>query len=263
MIKEVGTGVTAGAGAGMVASGSLIVTKEAMEDLQKEIEKSSNHFTHLDEKLNAVQQSIQEQLKKKPAVVTVSAPKSEQPNLEHMYELIGDNISKSFKQFENGLYKKNAEQIGDLNKSINGFFLNNSILLESIGKEMSARDQKFLHTFNQKNTNAYNTFSSRLIDIEEIVKDVRSIAIQNMTNVQATPPPPKVTHIITEQKSCETPHHAKISQEDMDRNTEIIMNSVESALMNHEQRVTNQMIAVGVSVALFTPVVSYIINKLF
>ena len=86
-----------------------------------------------------------------------------------------------------------------------------------------------------------------------------------MTNVQATPPPPpppKVTHIITEQKTCETPH-SKISQEDMDRNTEIIMNSVESALMNHEQRVTNQMIAVGVSVALFTPVVSYIINKFF
>ena len=166
MIKEVGSGVTSGGAAGagaIVASGSMIVTKEAMEDLQKGIEKSSDHFTHLDEKLNEVQQSIQEQLKKKPAVVTVSAPKSEQPNLEHMYELIGDNISKSFKQFENGLYKKNAEQIGDLNKSINGFFLNNSILLESIGKEMSARDQKFLHTFNQKNTNAYNTFSSRLI----------------------------------------------------------------------------------------------------
>ena len=83
-----------------------------------------------------------------------------------------------------------------------------------------------------------------------------------MTNVQATPaPPPKVEkHYITEQ--ILTPH-SKISQEDIDRNTEIIMNSVESALMNHEQRITNQMIAVGVSVALFTPVVSYIINKLF
>ena len=105
---------------------------------------------------------------------------------------------------------------------------------------------------------------SSIIDIEEIVKDVRSIAIQNMTNVQATPaPPPKVEkYYITEPKTVET-SHSKISQEDIDRNTEIIMNSVESALMNHEQRITNQMIAVGVSVALFTPVVSYIINKFF
>ena len=65
-----------------------------------------------------------------------------------------------------------------------------------------------------------------------------------MTNVQATPPPPppKVTHIITEQKTCETPH-SKISQEDMDRNTEIIMNSVESALMNHEQRLIGGSLA--------------------
>ena len=63
MIKEVGAGVPSGSAAGagaMVASGSMIVTsKEAMEDLQKGIEKSSNHFTHLDEKLNQVQQSIQ------------------------------------------------------------------------------------------------------------------------------------------------------------------------------------------------------------
>ena len=45
MIKEVGAGVTssgaAGAGA-MVASGSMIVNKEAMEDLQKGIEKGDS-----------------------------------------------------------------------------------------------------------------------------------------------------------------------------------------------------------------------------
>ena len=38
MIKEVGSGVTSGGAAGagaIVASGSMIVTKEAMEDLQK------------------------------------------------------------------------------------------------------------------------------------------------------------------------------------------------------------------------------------
>ena len=49
--------------AGLESSGkssivSMIVNKEAMEDLQKGIEKSSNQFTHLDEKLNEVQKKL-------------------------------------------------------------------------------------------------------------------------------------------------------------------------------------------------------------
>ena len=62
-------------------------------------------------------------------------------------------------------------------------------------------------------------------------------------------------------KIHEAAKEAAKAVEKSNENVHDMVNDVESTLKEHEERLTGQLIATGAAVAVFVPLVSYIINK--
>ena len=225
------------AGAGVAAAGSAI-TLEAFQDQQTQIENLSSNFLNifkdLDKKLDEVKVSLKDQENKKPIVIS-NPSDSKDSKFDENYlkdlELISDSLNRGFKKLENGLFDHNSN------------------LIESLGKTIHSRDAKFLETLKQTHSNSYNTFSSRICDIEEKVKDVRSLLLTRSMAASSLKP--------------SNLSSSKINPEDLARTNQTILDTVEISLQIHEERMTQQVVATGVMVVILVPLVSYIANKLF
>ena len=144
----------------------------------------------------------------------------------------------------------------------------NSNQLSNLTKMINARDVTSVETLKQAISNSYNTFSPRMCDIEEKVKDVRSLLL---TQVQVISEQPKISIIepeipkapVLENNNNNANNALKINQEVIERSNKTIMGSVELRLQEHEDRINNQIVVTGLMVAVLAPIVSYVIKQLF
>ena len=130
----------------------------------------------------------------------------------------------------------------DLSRDINNH-------VETIKKIISLRDDNLVADLKSSNSDAYNSFSSRVCDIEEKVTDIRSLVLDQIMSSSNS--------LIT--SSVKNHEAAKAAE----RSSQSVIGSFEVAMSKHEERMTQQMIATGLIVAVIVPVVSYSISKLF
>jgi len=199
------------------------LVEPALETTQKHLENVSkqflNHLQSLEKKMGQLNQSIKNQ--PEPVIKVAS------PNV---------NLTGDFKELQNVLLRQNTNMI------------------ESQNRIMNIRDQKFLNALKSTNSDSYNTFTSRVCDIEEKVKDIRSLllaqAIQSSDSV-----------ISSSVKIHEAAKEAAKAVERSHEDVHEMVSDVESSLKLHEEQLRGQLIATGIAVAVFVPVVSYLINK--
>ena len=244
-----------------LVSGSVI-TNENLKEHQEKIENLSssslNNFQSLDNKMNEIQNSLKEQANRK---LIIEAPPSKEPNYEHINENLNRKIEKGFQNLKNEMMKTHSNQMQKLIES-------NSNQLSNLTKMINTRDVTSVETLKQAISNSYNTFSPRMCDIEEKVKDVRSLLL---TQVQVISEQPKISIIepeipkapVLDNNNNNANNALKINQEVIERSNKTIMGSVELRLQEHEDRINNQIVVTGLMVAVLAPIVSYVIKQLF
>jgi len=127
-------------------------------------------------------------------------------------------------------------------------------MIETQNKIMNVRDQKFLNALKATNSDSYNTFSSRVCDIGEKVKDIRSLLLAQA--IQSSD-----TVISSSVKIHEAAKEAAKAVEKSHEDVHEMVSDLESSMKEHDEKLREQLIVTGVAVALFVPVVSYLINK--
>ncbi len=133
-------------------------------------------------------------------------------------------------------------------------FQHNSTLVESLAATITARDDKFIQTLRKINNEAYETFSNRVYETDEKVKDVRSLILaQAMTASNDA----KATTVL----SSKVANQAETNKV-LERSNKSILGTVENALKEHESRLQNQMLVTGVFMAVVTPLAIYVVNKI-
>ena len=204
-------------------SAATELVEPALETTQKHLENVSKQFLtqlkSLEKKLGQLDESIKNQ--HEPVIKVAS------PNV---------NLTGDFKELQNVLLRQNTNMI------------------ESQNRIMNIRDQKFLNALKATNSDSYNTFSSRVCDIEEKVKDIRSLLL-----AQAISSSDSV--ISSSVKIHEAAKEAAKAVEKSHEDVHEMVNDMESSLKLHEEQLRGHLIATGVAVAVFVPVVSYLINK--
>lgn len=207
-----------GAASATSAAATAALVMPVLEDQQKQLKNVSENFINLVQGLDSKIGQLVETLRNQPApIVKVSSPKVD--------------LSSDFKGLEKGLAKNNAN------------------LTEVLGKIITIRDEKLMEALKTSNSDSYNTFSSRVCDIEEKVKDIRSLLLAQAMNSSDTV-------ISSSVKNHET---AKA----VERSNQSVLGTVELALRDHEERLSGHIIATGVVVAVLVQVLSFAVSKLF
>jgi len=127
------------------------------------------------------------------------------------------------------------------------------IAMKEIGSEEVT--SRAYETLNRNATTALESFEKRVLDIEEMVKDVRSLLLAQALAVQSSSSPThKAPATAKETGSAAT-------AEALERSHLTIVGTVETALRDHEERLNSAMILNSVFVALLTPVIAYAVSK--
>ena len=254
-IREISAETSAAITAASVSASAAATAKmvlPALEDQQKQLETVAGQFINILEVLEKKISKLDDSIKNQPEpVIKVATPKVDITGL------------KAFKELQNTLMKQNTNLLEGQNKLMqsrdqelqNNILKQSTNLLESQNRVMNIRDQKFLNALKSTNSESYTTFSSRMCDIEEKVKDIRSLLLaQAMSSSDSV--------ISSSVKIHEAAKEAAKAVEKSNENVFGMVNDMESSLKEHEERLNSQLLAAGVVVAVSVPVVSYIINKL-
>ena len=232
--NEIATAATAAVSAS-VSAASISASKAAatelvlpaLDDQQKQLENLSKQFLTLYQNLEKKISHLNETLKNQPEpVIRVASPK---------VDITGD-----FNELQTILKRLNTNLIEGQNKIVN------------------MRDKKFLKDLETTNSDAYNMFSSRVCDIEEKVKDIRSLLLAQTMNSSDNVISSSVK---IHEAAKEAAKAVEKSHENVYGMVHNVESSVELSLREHEERLNGQLIATGVAMAIFVPLVSYIINK--
>ena len=221
-------GAAAAAVGGAAASA---ITVSALSDHQNQLENMSESFLglfkNLDEKLNQLDKSIQKSTK--PVVTsTVSNGPISEKDLKESFDRVDQIIKTSFKNLENGLMQHDTSLAGNL------------------ASVVKARDEKFIEALKQANSSSYNSFSSRVCDIEEKVRDIRSLLLAQSMSLSDSAISSSVKQHSSDKAAAKS-----------------MVGAIDLVLKDHEERITNQLLASGIVVAILVPIVTLAISKLF
>jgi hypothetical protein len=249
------SGVVTAAGAGSAAvttaSSGAVIAASVIQDQQEQLEQLSENFLQvsagLDSKMNSIEKAIgnlfhyqknNSSSTSKPVAASSqsSAPKNDPKELQDMQKAV-ENQKKSF-----------DKSFIDLQ---NNLFRHNSALIESLGKTISARDEKYLQALKQTNTSAYDSFYARVYEIDEKVKDIRSLVVS-----QAIPDHNSTIN------SNELVNQNEKTAKALERSNRSIAGTVEISLKEHEARIKSQIFFTGIMMALVTPAIVYAVNRL-
>lgn len=143
---------------------------------------------------------------------------------------------------------------------------------ESDSAKVSSRA---LDTLNRNASTALASFEKRVLDVEEMVKDVRSLLLAQTMAIKTSAAQNKefqaraaaiaTAHAVAQpaaaQKSPDINESAREAFEAVERSHLTIIGTVETALRDHEERLNSAMILNSVFVALLTPVIAYAVSK--
>lgn len=191
----------------------------ALEDNRKTLENMSKNFLqimeNIDLKIEQLGKNVQNQA---PPVINIP----ENP--------INIDLSKEFSALQDIIKKHNKN------------------FVECQSKILNLRDEKLTQDLKQVNAESYNSFSSRVYDIEEMVKDVRSLVLDQVMSSSSS--------LIT--SSVKSHEAAKLAE----RNNQTILGTVESIMTQHEEKVAKQILTTGLIVVVVVPIISYAVSKL-
>ena len=123
----------------------------------------------------------------------------------------------------------------------------------------------------------FDTFQKRLNDVEERLKDVRSLLLTQsaltehqtkvMINAAASTAAAKTISSSGQNQSSKEAiklrnERTKEALEALEKSEMVIVNTVEMSLKDHEEKINNALIMNGVFVAVITPFLVYAFNKL-
>lgn len=250
-IREISAETSAAITAASVSASAAATAKmvlPALEDQQKQLETVAGQFINILQVLEKKISKLDDSIKNQPEpVIKVATPKVDITGLKAFKEL--QNTLMNLLEGQNKLMHSHDQELQ------NNILKQSSNLLESQNRIMNIRDQKFLNALKSTNSESYTTFSSRVCDIEEKVKDIRSLLLaQAMSSSDSV--------ISSSVKIHEAAKEAAKAVEKSNENVFGMVTDMESSLKEHEERLNSQLLAAGVVVAVSVPVVSYLINKL-
>jgi len=150
---------------------------------------------------------------------------------------------------------------------------------------------KALETLNRNASTALESFEKRVLDIEEMVKDIRSLLLAQAMQLQTSSAAAKQTAAKQEQQlaaasaAAASAAAAKVAavtseslpaptttneqlheitdtfEDSLERSHLTIVGTVENALRDHEERLNSAMVLNSVFVALLTPVIAYAVMR--
>merc|ERR1712029_344822 len=145
-----------------IASTAPLLTMSALESQQKQLEAMSESFleilSKIDTKMEGLGKAVQD---------NISKPKKEDkplPSLEPKIEALEISLTKILNDLQNNLFHLNGRMI------------------DNLGKTISGRDDKFIENLDKTIESNYNSFSSRVCEMEEKVKDIRSLLLAQSMN---------------------------------------------------------------------------------
>jgi len=141
--------------------------------------------------------------------------------------------------------------------------------------DVKKETQRAYDTLNRNASTALESFEKRVIDIEEKLKDVRSLLLSQALAAQVPhapppPPPPPVTSSKPAATPAATPPppptvvvktNVKETYEALERSHKTILGSVETSLRDHEQRLNSTILLSSVFVAVLTPVIAFAVSR--
>ena len=207
-----------------VTSTPQVLNISALEDQQKQLETMSETFLEILAKIDAKMENLTKS-------VTNFLEKPKEDKIEPKIEALNDTFNKQISDLQHNLFHLNAK------------------LIENLGKTISERDEKLIETLDKTNSNSYNTFSSRVCEMEEKVKDIRSLLLaQSMNTSNST-----ITSSVKNHEAVKA----------VERSNKNIVGTVEFALKEHEERISGHIVAAGLTVAILVPIVTIVVNKIF
>ena len=117
------------------------------------------------------------------------------------------------------------------------------------GKDVEIKKEtiRAYETLNRNASTAFESFEKRVLEIEEKLKDVRSLLLSQA-----------LADIPTVQMSSQAPKEA---YEAVERSHKTIVGTVETALKDHEERLNSSMVLNSVFVAVLTPIIAYAVSR--
>ena len=212
-----------------IASTAPLLTMSALESQQKQLEAMSESFleilSKIDTKMEGLGKAVQD---------NISKPKKEDkplPSLEPKIEALEISLTKILNDLQNNLFHLNGR------------------LIDNLGKTISERDDKFIENLDKTIESNYNSFSSRVCEMEEKVKDIRSLLLAQSMNTSNS----AITSSVKNQEAFKA----------VERSNKSIVGTVEFALKEHEERISGHIVAAGLTVAVLVPIVTIVVNKIF
>ena len=211
-----------------VASTAPVLTMSALESQQKQLEAMSESFLQIlstiDTKMEGLGKAVQD---------SRQAKKEDKPpiSLEPKIEALEMSLTKILNDLQHNLFHLNGR------------------LIDNLGKTISERDDKFIENLDKSNETSYNSFSSRVCEMEEKVKDIRSLLLAQSMNASNS----AITSSVKNQEAFKA----------VERSNKSIVGTVEFALKEHEERISGQIVAAGLTVAVLVPIVTIVVNKIF
>jgi len=211
-----------------VASTAPVLTMSALESQQKQLEAMSESFLQIlstiDTKMEGLGKAVQD---------SRQAKKEDKPpiSLEPKIEALEMSLTKILNDLQHNLFHLNGR------------------LIDNLGKTISERDDKFIENLDKSNETSYNSFSSRVCEMEEKVKDIRSLLLAQSMNTSSS----AITSSVKNQEAFKA----------VERSNKSIVGTVEFALKEHEERISGQIVAAGLTVAVLVPIVTIVVNKIF
>ena len=199
------------------------ITMAAFESQQKQLEVMSANFleilSNIDTRIGGLGKAIEE-----------NKPK-EEVKIEPKLEALETSLTKILNDLQHNLFHLNGR------------------LIDNLGKTISERDEKFIESLEKENETSYNSFSSRVCEMEEKMKDIRSLLLAQSMNTSSS----AITSSVKNQEAFKA----------VERSNKSIVGTVEFALKEHEERISGQIVAAGITVAVLVPIVTIIVNKIF
>lgn len=124
---------------------------------------------------------------------------------------------------------------------------------------------------------AFDTFQKRLNDLEEKLKDVRSLLLTQsaltehqtkvMINAAASTAAAKTISSSSQNQTSKEAikyrnERTKEALEALEKSEMVIVNTVEMSLKEHEEKINNALLMNGIFVAVITPILVYAFNKM-